>query len=67
MVEMSPIGFSLAVAGDTIWEGLSEKEREGVTKWLMFINDKEMPNTSKFFIRSIFEKNNANRGRLAVV
>lgn len=42
MVEMSPIGFSLAVAPGAMWEPLGKREKENVVKWLNAINDKEV-------------------------
>lgn len=48
MVEMSPIGFTLAVAGRRFWREISVAERKNVEKWLTYINNKEMPNTSEF-------------------
>ncbi|GKT58670.1 hypothetical protein ColTof3_06009 [Colletotrichum tofieldiae] len=51
MVEMCPLGFSLAVA-PTIWENLSEKERVNVENWLgNSINEKNMPNTNWLWFR----------------
>ncbi|KAH0614309.1 uncharacterized protein H6S33_006195 [Morchella sextelata] len=51
MVEMSPIGFSLAVAPGAMWEPLGKREKENVVKWLNAINDKEMPNTNWLWFR----------------
>lgn len=48
MVEMSPIGFTLAVAGRRFWREISKEEQKNVEKWLTAINNKEMPNTSEF-------------------
>ena len=42
MVEMCPIGFALAVAPDQLWKPLSQEEKDNVTAWLGFINDKEV-------------------------
>ncbi|WQF86540.1 hypothetical protein CDEST_11554 [Colletotrichum destructivum] len=51
MVEMCPLGFSLAVA-PAIWESLSEKERVNVENWLgNSINEKNMPNTNWLWFR----------------
>ncbi|KAK2063969.1 hypothetical protein LY76DRAFT_622942 [Colletotrichum caudatum] len=51
MVEMCPLGFSLAVA-PTIWENLSAKERVNVENWLgNSINEKNMPNTNWLWFR----------------
>jgi hypothetical protein len=41
MVEMCPLGFALAVV-PKIWEGLSEKQRGNVERWLgNSINEKK--------------------------
>ena len=42
MVEMCPIGFTLAVAGKEFWDKLTEKDRGHVAAWLGYINDKEV-------------------------
>lgn len=42
MVEMCPIGFALAVAPDQLWKPLSQEEKDNVTAWLGFINNKEV-------------------------
>ena len=51
MVEMCPIGFTIAIAGKEFWDGLSEKDQKNVTAWLGYINDKEMPNTNWLWFR----------------
>jgi hypothetical protein len=48
MVEMAAIGFTLAVAKEGIWDKMSEKGRDGLTKWLNGINDKDMPNSKSY-------------------
>lgn len=51
MVEMCPLGFTLAVA-PVFWESLSEKERTNVEAWLgNSINLKNMPNTNWLWFR----------------
>ncbi|CZT50191.1 uncharacterized protein RSE6_11131 [Rhynchosporium secalis] len=51
MVEMCPMGFTLAVA-PVFWESLNEKERANVEKWLgNSINEKNMPNTNWLWFR----------------
>ncbi|KAG0648248.1 hypothetical protein D0Z07_5385 [Hyphodiscus hymeniophilus] len=51
MVEMCPLGFTLAVA-PVFWESLSEKERANVEAWLgNSINSKHMPNTNWLWFR----------------
>lgn len=45
MVEMSPIGYLLAVAPEQFWERLSPKGQQNLAKWLGEINDKEMPDS----------------------
>eukprot|EP01117_Protostelium_nocturnum_P011562 TRINITY_DN4194_c0_g3_i1.p1 TRINITY_DN4194_c0_g3~~TRINITY_DN4194_c0_g3_i1.p1 ORF type:complete len:634 (-),score=143.86 TRINITY_DN4194_c0_g3_i1:22-1923(-) len=51
MVEMSPIGFSLAMAPGAFWEPLSERARQNLINWLSGINDKEMPDTNWLWFR----------------
>lgn len=46
MVEMCPIGFTLAVAPHEFWDPLTDQQKTNVTNWLASINDKEMPNTN---------------------
>ncbi|KAH6715161.1 hypothetical protein DL95DRAFT_444712 [Leptodontidium sp. 2 PMI_412] len=51
MVEMCPMGFTLAVA-PVFWESLSETERGNVERWLgNSINEKNMPNTNWLWFR----------------
>ncbi|EPE29877.1 hypothetical protein GLAREA_01037 [Glarea lozoyensis ATCC 20868] len=51
MVEMCPLGFTLAVA-PVFWDSLSEKERTNVENWLgNSINEKNMPNTNWLWFR----------------
>jgi hypothetical protein len=45
MVEMAPIGFSLAVASHKFWDPLDQKAKDNFTAWLQGINDKEMPDS----------------------
>lgn len=42
MVEMSPIGFALAVASEQLWSPLSPAAKETLREWLTAINDKEV-------------------------
>jgi hypothetical protein len=50
MVEMCPIGFALAIAGQAFWDPLSEEEKGNVASWLGYINDKEVGlNSSQIF------------------
>lgn len=51
MVECSAIGFALAVAGDTFWAPLTEKEKDNLGRWLGIMNTKEMPNTNWLWFR----------------
>ncbi|EIN09320.1 hypothetical protein PUNSTDRAFT_126290 [Punctularia strigosozonata HHB-11173 SS5] len=51
MVECSPIGFALAVAGREMWDPLSEEAKENVGRWLNVMNTKEMPNTNWLWFR----------------
>lgn len=50
MVEMSPIGFALAMGGSegALWGGLTGEERGRVAGWLGGVNVREMPDTSTF-------------------
>ena len=51
MVEMCPIGYTLAIAGNKFWEPLTQEEKDNVAAWLGSINDKEMPNTNWLWFR----------------
>ncbi|KAG8728110.1 hypothetical protein FRC12_022002, partial [Ceratobasidium sp. 428] len=51
MVEMSAMGFALAVARESVWDPLSEKERSNLADWLGAINNKEMPDTNWLWFR----------------
>ncbi|KIM21710.1 hypothetical protein M408DRAFT_80143 [Serendipita vermifera MAFF 305830] len=51
MVEMAAIGFTLAVAREQIWDKMNDKGKDGLTKWLGGINDKDMPNTNWLWFR----------------
>ena len=51
MVEMCPIGFTLAVAGDLFLAKFTDREKENVERWLRAINDKQMPNTNWLWFR----------------
>lgn len=46
MVEMCPIGFTLAVAPHVFWDPLTQNQKDNVTNWLASINAREMPNTN---------------------
>lgn len=46
MVEMCPLGFTLAVAPHVFWDPLSESQKKNVGDWLRQINGLEMPNTN---------------------
>lgn len=48
MVEMSPIGFALAMATNALWKPLEEKDKRNVVAWINGINIKEMPDTSTY-------------------
>ncbi|CAE6442191.1 unnamed protein product [Rhizoctonia solani] len=51
MVEMSAIGFTLAVAREKLWDPLSEQQKNNLADWLGAINDKEMPDTNWLWFR----------------
>ncbi|KAL4750764.1 hypothetical protein BDW72DRAFT_108663 [Aspergillus terricola var. indicus] len=51
MVEMCPIGFSLAVAPHVFWNPLTDKQKENIARWLASINEREMPNTNWLWFR----------------
>ncbi|CAL5867660.1 uncharacterized protein PFLUO_LOCUS1879 [Penicillium psychrofluorescens] len=51
MVEMCPIGFTLAVAPHVFWDPLTDKQKTNVAKWLNSINAREMPNTNWLWFR----------------
>lgn len=55
MVEMCPIGFTLAVAPRFFWDPLSDRQKENVTNWLASINAREMPNTNWYAV-TLFPK-----------
>lgn len=50
MVEMCPIGFTLAVAPHVFWDPLTDKQKSNVTKWFNSINAREMPNTNWYVV-----------------
>ena len=55
MVEACPIGYTLAVANEAFWNGLTEGQRSNVEAWLGSMNDKDMPNTNWYVdIRTLF-------------
>ncbi|GES60678.1 uncharacterized conserved protein UCP014753 [Aspergillus terreus] len=51
MVEMCPIGFTLAVAPHVFWDPLNAAQKENVANWLNSINEREMPNTNWLWFR----------------
>ena len=51
MVEMCPIGYTLAVAPGTFWKPLSNRQKDNLTTWLNQINKKQMPNTNWLWFR----------------
>jgi hypothetical protein len=51
MVEMCPLGFALCIAPQHFWEPLTEHERSNVHKWLMRINERNIPNTNWLWFR----------------
>ncbi|KAK5806174.1 hypothetical protein VI817_000432 [Penicillium citrinum] len=51
MVEMCPIGFTLAVAPHVFWDPLTQNQKDNVTNWLASINAREMPNTNWLWFR----------------
>ena len=53
MVEMCPIGFTLAVAPHVFWDPLNAAQKENVANWLNSINEREMPNTN-WYVRFAF-------------
>lgn len=46
MVEMCPIGYTLAVAPHVFWNPLTDRQKVNVANWLGSINEREMPNTN---------------------
>lgn len=58
MVECSAIGFSLAVAKETLWDSWSNEEKGHFERWIGGMNDKEMPNTNWLWFRVSFLCNN---------
>lgn len=51
MVEMSPIGYTLAMCPEQVWGKLSVQGKENLAAWLGAINDKEMPDTNWLWFR----------------
>ncbi|KAF5336519.1 hypothetical protein D9611_006700 [Ephemerocybe angulata] len=51
MVECSPIGFFLSVAGEHTWDQLGEEGKGNLEDWLAIMNGKEMPNTNWLWFR----------------
>lgn len=51
MVEMCPIGYTLAVAPHFFWDPLTDGQKENVATWLGSINEREMPNTNWYVPR----------------
>jgi hypothetical protein len=46
MVEACPIGYTLAIAYEQLWDPLTDREKKNVETWLGSMNDKDMPNTN---------------------
>lgn len=46
MVEMCPVGYTLAVAPHVFWDPLTDKQKANAARWLGSINEREMPNTN---------------------
>ena len=51
MVEMSPIGFSLAICPQKFFEPLTNQSKENLIQWLGCINGKDMPDTNWLWFR----------------
>ncbi|KAG8862771.1 hypothetical protein FRB96_000781 [Tulasnella sp. 330] len=51
MVEMSPIGFALAMAPEQLYQPLSQQAKANLIKWLGAINGKDMPDTNWLWFR----------------
>ncbi|KAG9034731.1 hypothetical protein FRB95_012681 [Tulasnella sp. JGI-2019a] len=51
MVEMSPIGFALAMAPEQLYHPLSQEVKDHLIKWLGAINGKDMPDTNWLWFR----------------
>jgi hypothetical protein len=51
MVEMSPIGFSLAMCPQKLFEPLTSQSKENLIQWLGCINGKDMPDTNWLWFR----------------
>lgn len=51
MVEMSPIGFALAMAPEQLYNPLSQEAKDNLIKWLGAINGKDMPDTNWLWFR----------------
>lgn len=55
MVEMSPIGYSLALCADKFYEPLSQEAKNNFIAWLGGINGKDMPDTNWLWFRVSLE------------
>ena len=42
MVEMCPMGFTLAIAGKEFWEPLAQQDKDNIAAWLGYVNDREV-------------------------
>ncbi|KAG8905617.1 hypothetical protein FRB99_008563 [Tulasnella sp. 403] len=51
MVEMSPIGFTLAVCPEKFYDPLPQNAKDNLIKWLGGINGKDMPDTNWLWFR----------------
>ena len=51
MVECSAIGYSIAVAKETLWDPLPQSAKENFEKWLGGMNGKQMPDTNWLWFR----------------
>ncbi|KIO29308.1 hypothetical protein M407DRAFT_70645 [Tulasnella calospora MUT 4182] len=51
MVEMSPIGFTLAMAPEKFFQPLSQQAKDNLINWLGCINGKDMPDTNWLWFR----------------
>jgi hypothetical protein len=51
LVEMAAIGFALALAPRETWEPLEPRAKENLTRWLLEINRREMPDCNWLFFR----------------
>lgn len=67
MVEMCPIGYTLAVAPHFFWDTLTARQKTNLANWLASINAREMPNTNWYGFALSLKKINTHQNTLESV